>query len=708
MVTSATTQPRDPHPWLDQFQKDSLNQLDRLLNGRGRIAPYDGADAPDIARLLFGGSSPHDVYRTLLDETLLTWLNARRIEGLPSLNSLQQAAWVRAIASAFEIVGLLKLTRCATQFNREFLLWNSWAQRLAISPQRDGHYTFLRTLALTQKLVNTDGRDGAFAFEPFWLRLCSQAGENLPAHYLEIGLLGLRFLPERSEAPSEGPWINGLARWALHQQPPISDFSKQWWALKAQYPRMPAYWRATLSQTLGQKIFDEFPPDIKDWWLRDVGVKPGVAQASSQMSVNKVPSLSPPHVREALMERVRRPEPLLAIQKAVETLVKERQRYAEVTGDSYYLVTTACSFGMQVIEGEDDPVGRGRLAASLARKTLEWEPTNPHGWALWRDALTRQGAFEAAELIGWETIRRFPENVQWRNQLAELLIALDHKDEAMAIVEETFARELQNAATYALQARLLFHSDNLKKAKEVLEKGITHFAQDDAIRTGLENQLQHLQLGELPLKSTAFKSLIADADTLGGKRGTDGNVNVSAVGMLARLRRRLLQYRSGNVYEDWRAEALADVRQALANDPNSTYAKYLSFELESQVGESPREDVDVRPFALAFIAALQRKDLGLFAQLEKTSGYEKRAVDVAKAALFGDLAAGERALKWLDTKSNDEARPISALRRLLTLRIDLSAVHSGAAFVSAVAANDNIELDLVESVLATEEFLLAA
>ena len=76
----------------------------------------------------------------------------------------------------------------------------------------------------------------------------------------------------------------------------------------------------------------------------------------------------------------------------------------------------------------DELAERGSLAVDLARKALGWSPAHVHSWALWRDALEAQGHCEAAELIGWEERRRFPERAEPRTQLALLLVRLPGRE----------------------------------------------------------------------------------------------------------------------------------------------------------------------------------------------------------------------------------------------------------------------------------------
>ena len=83
MAMATTARPTDRHPWIDVFLADPAVQLDNLLSGHARIEPYERADAPDAARLLFGGLAKDDDARAVLDRVLQEWLESHRGGGVP-------------------------------------------------------------------------------------------------------------------------------------------------------------------------------------------------------------------------------------------------------------------------------------------------------------------------------------------------------------------------------------------------------------------------------------------------------------------------------------------------------------------------------------------------------------------------------------------------------------------------------------------------
>ncbi len=304
MATVTTALATDRHPWLDTFMADPASELDNLLSGHARIEPYQSADAPDAARLLFGGLPEGDEALAALDRAVWEWLDSQRTGGVPDLDQLPLERWLRKVSEAFEIIALLKLRHTALDLRQRFVVWNSWCDRLAISAQRDGRYAFLRTLALTQRIVaDADSAVTPFGLEPLWLQVCEYAGGAYPKHYLAVSLLGLRMLPEREGTPSERPWMTGLVHWTIGQKPTAEEFSQQWWALKGLYPRMPSYWRSALTGTLRQSSVNQIPDELKKWWQQDVARKEGPIAEESEIQSVGVPQLPSRKTHQSLLNR---------------------------------------------------------------------------------------------------------------------------------------------------------------------------------------------------------------------------------------------------------------------------------------------------------------------------------------------------------------------------------------------------------------------
>ena len=176
MALTAKREGPPHHPWLDEFVRAPAAAFGHLLAGYARVPPYDRADAPDAARMLFGPLSPDEPARRELAPAVLGWLEGRRKERPPSTRPRLQS-WVREVCEAFEIVSFLDVAEAASELRRRFIVWNAWTARFSLSPARDARAEYWRMLALTQPLL-ARGRiqPEPAGLEPLWLDVCRQAG----------------------------------------------------------------------------------------------------------------------------------------------------------------------------------------------------------------------------------------------------------------------------------------------------------------------------------------------------------------------------------------------------------------------------------------------------------------------------------------------------------------------------------------------------
>ena len=159
---------------------------------------------------------------------------------------------------------------------------------------------------------------------------------------------------------------------------------------------------------------------------------------------------------------------------------------------------------------------------------------------------------------------------------------------------------------------------------------------------------------------------------------------------------------------EWHRAAVEEVRQVLAEDPNFAYAHYLQAEL----GEQHSENSAISGvFAVAFVDAMKREDADRFRKLETMYPGHSELLDVARAFLFEDRAAANRAVVWLNTHAEFESRRVSALRGFIARHLGIkmgAEIADGSAFLKLVGSNDNIRLDLIETALIPGDLALAA
>ncbi len=677
MALTATHSPGRRHPWLAEFEKAPVDAFGDLLSGYAKIFPYDRADAPDAARMLFGPLPADDPLLVALDHAVMSWLEQRRKGPLPRERPKLQRA-IREICEAFEIIALLGLPDAATDLRRRFVVWNEWVARLVLSPARDARAEYWRSIALTQPLVaEASAGTEAHGLEPLWYRLCRAAGGFLPKRYLDIGILGLRRLPGTESGP-EVPWLAGLAQWALAQDPSEAEFKAEWLALKSLYPRSPHHWREVIAALLSTSAFAAV--DAPGWWKSDSELRWGGASRRAIL-------LRSPSPEEARSLIARFGEPFIDIGPRIDALFEPHRRFVSQTGDARYFVRAAHIIGQALVDrGGDDRHARARKAQFLAREGIAWAPRDPFLWSLWRDALTADGQLEAAELVGWEfvhrlrnnvqgydqlagllarqpnrrgdaetlfrhAITRFPQSVYPRTRLAELLIAEDHIPEAIAVVDAIFSAGLEDAVSYALRARFYSQEGKDELARDAVRRGLELDSHSGALL-----QLQHhLDQGwSLTLRSIAFAEPLPSPS---GAQAFQPDPALEAVlrsGNVRRLRFRL-ESETGAASE---AEALAELRQILKDDPAFAYAEILA----ARHGAWEAESSTLPSFASVFEEALRAEDRARLEQLAQLQPRLAALILVARAVL-GDADAALEVEAWLRAEPvTAEAPAVSTLR----------------------------------------------
>ena len=669
------------HPWLDIFAAAPVAAYGNLLAGYAKIHPYERADPPDAARMLFGPLPPDDPVRLLLGPAILGWLDARRRATPPTQRPFLQH-WIAEICETFKIVSALEVADAAIALRRQFAVWNEWTARFSLAPSRDARAEYWRMLALTQPLVaRANASNNPNDLAPLWRDICRSAGDVLQSRYLHIGLLGFRRIPEPLNG-SDSPWVAGLAHWAQARNPTSAEFMGEWRALKPLYPRTPARWRVVVGRLLGTAAFRDDRDTLLEKWRGDSDIAPMVRDGF-HLSAEMLRSPGP-HDAKAVTDRIG--EGWDRIEPRIDALMQQHRRFLGAASDPQYFVRAIHTLGRALIQTHaDQPHARARKAQGLAREGLDWEPNNRHLWSLWREALAAEGAMEAAERVGWEFVRRdpdhpdartqlatliaealgrpddadallrgtidaFPDNVVARNQRAELAIATGRVPDAEAIVDAAFADDVVNGATFALRARLQAHRGQVQQALATLREGIQLFPTGNALR-----DYEHTVLAgrTLPLKSSAMATRpIASATA---PLATDDPALESATrfGNLRRLR--------AATDTDARESALAAIKAIFDEDPTFAYAELLAarhklWHVEAQA---------MPGFAVAFEQALVDEDRAWLDELARKY-YRLEALTVVARALLGDEPAVWLVQALVNAEpAKNEARPVTILRNRL-------------------------------------------
>lgn len=655
--------------WKAQLRDDGKAALRALLNGTASLARLSAAEPEDaVDTILASEPRDSDVVRDfdrgcaeLLEEFRSTLLQQ---EGRSFRIELAK------LVTLVTIIRRLLPEQTVADLHRRYVLWSGFFENFVVDRGLDLRREYFRILALSQDVAADHGLEPR-RLMPLWLSVCAESGDagRYDASYLRVALLGLRRLPLGDDFDANEDFaLQGLARWAVTQRPSTAAFEREWRILEGDFPRDAGFWtdRVQAAITAAERELSErtkgaettFP--IAAWWREDVDIHPG------DHSLRGAGANEPParEAREAILRDIG--GALTNVAPRIDTLMKGHRRYADTTGDVFYLVRTACNIGMRLLENgpQVEKAERGALAASLANLAFDYDPVNVFAWSLMRDALAAAGRIADAELVGWEAIRRFPENHQWRTQLATVLTVYSGKaEEAAALLRETIA--LFPEEPYARNQLATVLADDMRRtdeARHVLDGAIAEGVADDATRSLLQKLDQGRALRRVRPQAVA----VEDASTL--------------TLPTAMARRQLFLFESGLSSED-------GLRVFLADTPQDSYATYVS----ERAGLS---DIPFKTtFAIAFEDALEKAEPSALRALvargrpmERAIVEEAVAVSEGRVVAFSEfLADAERDERLQNLERTLQQQGGSEDRRTLLLR-DFAASTLSTSVVSLVAA----------------------
>ena len=639
------------HPWLDRLIAAPGAEVRALAEGTAKTHPYKRAEPSDAAATLLFGLAAADPALRAFDQGALEALTQYRTA--TARNDREQRNRI-ALASLDLLKAVQRLSPHDTiiELHRRFPYWNAWAETLVLDRGLDLRREYWRTLALTQDIAAEAGL-APRRLLPFWLDICGEAGSRgrYDESYLAVGLLGLRSLPlGEEEAANEEAALHGLARWADAQRPAKKRFLREWHVLEGAFPRDPTFWTDLVARVIAS-VEEEIARQTKnarktfdaaEWWLEDVEAVQG-AHIEPRAAELEPP---PRELHEALLADISNGRSFNTFESRLNALMQRHERYATRTGDTFYLVRTACNIGMRLLRGGNAPEKCAAKARDLARLALRFEGANVYAWALWRNALAAEGHLEAAELIGWETIRRFPEDPQWRTQLALLLDdRLGRSQEAEALLRETMSLFSDNVVVRTQLAHVVGRqAERLKEAIAILDGGLAIESTDEFARrwksqfeNGKTSEPTHV--AEPPKVSFAAPDLAAD------------------LAASARMRRALFRVRTATA--DAREAAKREVEAILSNGENLAYMRYVA----AAAGIAEPTTDDSVP-ATAYVAAAKEGTSDVLQRFNtQVQGFDGIVINLARASR-GDEDATARLKAWIAEPANDFSPREQSLRTI--------------------------------------------
>lgn len=483
--------------WIDAVKTDGRKAINDVLEGSARLGRLSAAEPEDVIATLMRDSDT--AAAEAFDRACLESLYAFR-ESIPSLTGAAFDVALSRLVSLVAIVRRMKPRETVVDLHKNYVTWSAFFENFVIDRGLDLRRDFLRILALTQQQAE-DAELASRRLMPLWLAICAESGGSgqYDESYLRVALLGLRRLPLGKELSSNEDFaLYGLARWAAARNPAKTDFLREWRVLEGDFPRSADFWppRVEAAITAMEQEVSERTRTSDDarstfpaaaWWREDVGLvlrqqkRPGARPAEPPLRT----------LREEFLHRIG--QPFAAINTQLDHLISAHRRYADATGDVSYLVRTAFKVGMRLIEGgtKSERIVRGEAAVRLAGLAFDYDPVDVFAWSLRRDALDAAGRSSDAELVGWEVIRRFPEDPHQRTRLATVLYeSLGRPEEAEALLRETMTLFPHDSPSRNQLATVLSESlGRPEEAEALLRETVTLFPHDSSARTLLATVL---------------------------------------------------------------------------------------------------------------------------------------------------------------------------------------------------------------------------
>lgn len=389
--------------WRQRFAEDSVAALDAALTGRVSLGRYDRArPAEALVRML----SVEEI--ALADPAMQAWLEQRLGKPLPK--DLSPKRYADALVEAFRAIQLLPLPATRNWCADRHAELRAWLRGFCLGSSRDPEAALLVVLAHQQ-------RDRRLLF--MWREVIRR---GRPVEHVRLALMGLRLMP----ADDQGAVERGLPRVLLRG---LLDYGetlvkqgdkkgKPWLEeldfLAAVYPMSKEIWSRRFREVLQAR---EVAKDVHNW----LDSRFSTAKQAHQKPSKGV--LTAPHVddMEPLLLRMHKDFP--GTRPALTALLDYHRRYAQDSGDSYYLVRAFCRLGDQLLSR--DPL----WARELAHEAARWEPSYSHAWSLLARALEAEGDWRRSEAVYWHARRRFPHDARRHTQLGHALLL--HGQEAL-------------------------------------------------------------------------------------------------------------------------------------------------------------------------------------------------------------------------------------------------------------------------------------
>ena len=468
-------------PWWLAFADDPAGAVEDLLLGRAALGHLSRAEPAELLLDWLEGLDAGIV--AAVDDALAGWI--AKSWGVPVLERAADSAALTATAwsRACDVVGS---ERRLEQAHAALLarVPEDLAFLPSLSAGRSRDPQGRAWLALARRQTDRELID-------LWWRLCRLPVE-VAWYHGALGVRGLRGLPEEHPGAGGGfPWeaAEGLVRWAraleqrcregwLEQQKAENEFLRTarltMWAYNW-HDRWTGFWKQHLP-------FELDLDGMADGWIRQVmPEKLRGASRDARQKRHVQPNRDWSQDAMALAHQLRSPAPATVLE--AQSLLDEQQSYAEATGDTEFVVRTACNFASRIRSREP------ATALEWLRLARRFEPDDAHVWTTEAIVLRDLNDFDAALRTATEAVRRFPYDPVSHTTLAEILRAQGRRREAEWVYGAAAERFPEHAESHAGWAEVVKEQGRLEEAERLYRDAYRRFPDDAAAANGLAGVL---------------------------------------------------------------------------------------------------------------------------------------------------------------------------------------------------------------------------
>lgn len=476
--------------WTDQLRQTPEQAVADLLRGAAAVAPYERAEAhefllavlPRTARLvkerLVGEPARNAVFPearsdlpALIDRGLAAWLQAQLQTPLPTARKL--GAYAAQACEALQWPLYFRLPLTVTSLRAHRAQWLAHFGKLTLSAYRDPEYDYWQVLAAHQT-------DSSLQF--FWHSFVQEAGHIRSMRYLSLGLLALARLPLDESDSVRNLRLQAQAlvcRFQRHRSAgnsALDELADQLQGLRARNLSINGHrWLGFLREML-TPLGDERSASV----LATLGLNQRALSQYGNAGFKAQWRLQPPAgSTEATraIQAIRQSHSVMEAWQVLRPLLQAHEDHVHKSGDPYYFVRTLDNCARALLEKYElrEPAIQARLL-QWVHLSLRLEPDDSRLWLLWSEALARAKQTQRSQWVLWEMMRRFPDHIPCRVELALALAETGRAEDArqaQGLLQQVLQMDPQHLHAFSALAKLALQAQQWDEAIQWTQKGLT-------------------------------------------------------------------------------------------------------------------------------------------------------------------------------------------------------------------------------------------